>query len=113
MGSIIRGIPVVLLSKVQTGVDGFGAPVYEPTEETVNNVLIAPSSAEDIESAVNLTGRKVSYTLAIPKGDTHTWEGCQVRFFGEVWRVVGIPLSGIDANIPGPWNTKVMVERYE
>lgn len=110
---MLNGLPVILLGKTQTGVDGFGAPVYKPTEETIDNVLIAPASAEDIESTVNLTGRKAVYSLAIPKGDTHTWEGCQVRFFNDVWRVVGIPQSGIDANIPGPWNTKVMVERYE
>ena len=110
---MIKGVGITLLSKTQTGVDGFGAPVYTEEEETVENVLIAPASAEDIESTLNLTGRKAAYTLAIPKGDTHTWEGQRVQFFGQTWRVVGIALSGMDELIPGPWNTKVQVERYE
>jgi len=51
--------------------------------------------------------------LAIPKGDTNDWENQEVRFFGERWRVIGMPLQGIDELIPLDWNKKVMVERYE
>ena len=105
---MFKGIPVILLEKAQSGVDGFGAPIYSETAVTVD-----PASAEDVVDTMNLTGRRALYTLAIPKGDSHSWEGQRVQFFGQTWRVIGLPLSGIDALVPGQWNTKVQVERYE
>lgn len=109
----IKGIPVILCSKIQVGEDRIKNPVYEYEEETIENVLVAPVSSTEVLDTLNLTGRKIVYTLAIPKSDTHTWEGQLVKFFGETWRVVGIPERGIDALIPGDWNQKVQVERYE
>ena len=44
---------------------------------------------------------------------SHTWQDCRVDFFGQSWRVIGLPQQGIDENIPGAWNQKWMVERYE
>ncbi len=109
----IKGIQVILCSKVQIGTDGFRAPVYDYEEETIDNVLVAPASSTEIVDTLNLTGRKIVYNLAIPKGDTHIWEGQLVKFFGETWRVVNLPEKGIDALIPGDWNQKVQVERYD
>lgn len=112
---MISGIPIELVTKVQTGVDGFNRPVYEDSVETVDNVLVAPASHEEVIETLNLTGRKVTYTLGIPKGDTHTWEGQDVILpppFAGRYHVVGIPTAGIDAMIPLSWNKKVQVERY-
>lgn len=104
---------VTLLSKAQSGTDAFNRPVWTETETEVENVLIAPSSSEALTEDVNLDGRRATYTLAIPKGDTHTWENQRVRFWGETWRVTGIPVKGIDEMIPLSWNMKVTVERCE
>ncbi|MCD7918459.1 MAG: hypothetical protein LUF84_08455 [Clostridiales bacterium] len=109
---MIKGIPVVLYERTQTGSDPFNKPIYEETATTVENVLVAPSSEEEILDVLNLTGRKAVYTLGIPKGDTHDWEDKDVAFFGERWHTIGMPISGIDAMIPLSWNTKVRVERY-
>lgn len=109
----LKGITVTLINKQQTGVDPFNAPIYTDAEIQVENVLVAPTSSDDMVNQLNLTGRKAVYTLAIPKGDTNTWENQEVRFFGERWRVFGIPLQGIDDLIPLSWNKKVTVERYE
>lgn len=108
----IKGITVTLIKKVETGKDPFGKPIYEDAEILVDNVLISPTSTDDIVNQLNITGKKAVYTLAIPKGDTHIWEDQEVRFFGERWRVFGIPLQGIDHLIPLDWNKKVTVERY-
>ena len=108
----IKGITVTLISKTKTGTDLFGAPIYKDTEIEVENVLVAPTSASEVLDRLNLTGRKAVYTLAIPKGDTNAWENQEVRFFGERWRVFGIPEQGIDDLIPLDWNKKVTVERY-
>lgn len=51
--------------------------------------------------------------MAIPKGDEHDWKDKRVSFFGEDWHTFGIPLIGIECDIPLDWNMKVMVERYE
>ncbi|WP_461223836.1 hypothetical protein [Lacticaseibacillus suihuaensis] len=108
----IKGITVTLIDKIQTGTDPFGHPTYKDSEVQVDNVLVAPTTAADAVSVLDLTGRKAIYTLAIPKGDTHDWEDKEVRFFDQRWRVFGIPLEGIEANTPLDWNRKVTVERY-
>lgn len=109
----IKGITVTLISKKQIDTDPFGEPIFEDDEVSVENVLVSPTSTDDVVNTMNLTGRKAVYTLAIPKGDTNTWENQEVRFFGERWRAFGKPLQGIDDLIPLDWNKKVMVERYE
>ena len=110
----IKGIPIILLSKIQTGVDGFNKPVYdESVEEVVDNVLVSPTSSTDIPDMLDLDRTKVTYTLAIPKGDVHEWFGHKVKFFGQTWKVCTHPIEGIEELIPGNWNRKVVVERYE
>lgn len=109
----IKGISVTLITEEITGTDPFGNPIATPVEEEVDNVLVAPASADDIVSSTNLFGKKAVYTLAIPKSDTHNWKDAKVRFFNQTFRVFGEPLKGIDSMIPLDWNTKVMVEVYE
>lgn len=70
--------------------------------ETVSNVLIG-------EPANN--GR--SFTLGIPKGDTHIWTDRKLSFFGRYFRTVGFPDEGIEANIPLSWHKKVHAEYVE
>ena len=111
--AMIKGIPVVLIKKTEVGKDPFDKPMFKEEEIIVDNVLVSPTSSEEVLNQQNLTGRTAVYTLAIPKGDTHTWENQEVRFFGKRWRVFGIPLEGIESLIPLNWNKKVMVERYE
>lgn len=108
----IKGIPVVIVSRVENGKDPFGAPIYEETEEVVENVLVAPATTDDIVTTQDLTGKKAVYTLAIPKGDMHNWEDTVVKFFGKEWHTFGYPLEGMEENIPLAWNKKVMVEKY-
>lgn len=109
----MRGIDIVLYDKVQTGVDPFNHPVYEDVAETVSNVLVGEPSTQEIVDTVNLTGKVLAYTLAIPKGDTHTWTDRKVSFFGETFRTIGAPTQGIEDLIPLSWNKKVRVERHE
>ena len=110
---IIKGLPVTLVEHVETGKDPFGAPITEERETVVNNVLIAPITADDVESSTNLTGVTAVYKLGIPKGDTHDWRGAEVRFFGDRFRVIGEPIQGIESMIPLEWNKTVKVGKYE
>lgn len=109
---LIKGIPVILYDRVQTGVDAFRAPIYAETPVTVENVLVCPVSTQDITTDFQLYGKRAEYELCIPKEDTHTWEDRVVEFYGAKWRVFGIPLAWIGRNLPLAWNRKVKVERY-
>ncbi|WP_427814291.1 hypothetical protein ACQKTA_04180 [Enterococcus sp. 22-H-5-01] len=108
----IKGITVQLVNPITEGIDPFGNPIYKDKVVTVENVLIAPTSSDDIVNQLSLTGKKAVYTLGIPKGDTHDWEDKKVKFFGQEWRTFGLSLEGIESLIPLDWNKKVMVERY-
>lgn len=111
----MKGITVDLYERTAGEPDAFNRPTYTETKVEVQNVLVSPeqTGGEELLDALDLTGRKAVYTLAIPKGDTHTWEGNRVDFFGESWKVIGIPTKGIDDLIPLQWNMKVRVERIE
>ena len=110
---MIRGIPVTLYERTQSGTDAFNAPIYTETPVVVKNVLVMPSSDQDIIDALNLYGKHAVYELSLPKGDAHNWSDCRVDFFGQSFRVFGVGRQWIEQNVPGPWNKKVMVERYE
>lgn len=106
----MNGITVTLLDKQQTGTDAFNRPIYSEVPILVDNVLVAPVNSQEVLDTLDLTGGRAEYQLAIPKGDSHTWEGRRVQFFGATWRVIGKPIKGIDELIPLEWNQKVMVE---
>ena len=109
----LRGISIILYTKNKVGEDEFGAPVYEEIPEVVNDVLVGEPEGSDVTDTLNLTGKRLAYTLAIPKGDTHEWRDRKVEFFGQKFRTFGEPVEGIEGMIPLRWNKKVNVERYE
>lgn len=110
----MRGITITLYDRTQTGTDPLNHPIYTETAVSVNNVLVAPMSTEEVLQTYTLTGRKAVYQLGIPKGDSHEWTaGKRVGFFGQDWRIIGLPEEGIEDLIPLSWNKKVKVERYE
>ena len=109
---MIKGITVTLHERTQTGTDDFGAPIYAEIAVQVDNVLVSPTTAQDITDSLQLYGKYAAYELSLPKYDTHTWDDCRVDFFGRSWRVFGPAKEWIADMIPGEWNKKVMVERY-
>ena len=110
---MLKGIDFILYEKTQTGEDGFHDPIYEETPVTVHNVLVGEPSAEEITTELQLTGRRLAYTLAIPKGDAHDWNDVLVEFFGQHFRTCGGVVQGIERMIPLCWNKKVQVVRDE
>lgn len=112
---MIKGITVQLITKELTGRDWSNQPIYEETAEDIPNVLVGEPTTDDITDTLNLYGKHVAYTLAIPKGDTHDWVNADVVLpepFPGRYKTIGIPTAGIEANIPLLWNKKVKVERY-
>ena len=94
---MLKGIDITLYEKTQSGTDEADAPVYTETPAT----------------ELQLTGRRLAYTLAIPKGDAHDWNDVQVAFFGQRFRTCGGVVQGIERMIPLCWNKKVQVVRDE
>lgn len=108
----MKGTTVKLVVKTQTSTDPFGNPIC--TEELVDvpDVLVGSPSSDDVVNALQLYGKKIAYTLGIPKGDTHTWVDAEVEIWGERFRTIGFPITGEQANIPLRWGQNIQVERY-
>lgn len=108
----IQGITIQLINRINNGVDEFNRPIETESEPiNIDNVLVGEPTAEEVTNTLNLTGRSVKYTLGIPKGDTHIWEG-DVIIWGDRYRIIDGPTQGIEAMIPLEWNKKVHVEAY-
>lgn len=110
---LIHGITINLYTKTQTGTDAFNRPTYTETAIPVDNVIIEPMSDTEILDALNLTGRKATYRLCLPKGDQHDWIDKTVEFFGHRWHTIGEPLEWQEDMVPLQWNKKVRVERID
>lgn len=110
---IIKGITIKLQNRIKKGTDSFGTPIYEDDWINVDNVLIGEPTTEDIAETLTLHGKKLAYTLAIPKGDSNEWRDRKVKFFNQTFQTIGTPTEGIEDMIPLSWNKKVKVEHYE
>lgn len=127
----MKGMTIYLVQKIQIGVDDFGMPVYVqgsyPSNdrypandyypggeilEAVNDCLVGQPSADDVTNTLALYGKKIAYTVGIPKGDAHDWTDAEVEIWGERFRTIGYPETGIQANIPLRWGQNIKVERY-
>lgn len=107
----IKGTTVTLYERTEAGKDDLNRPVYEETPVEVENVLIGQPSDQEIVDVLNLTGRRLSYVLGIPKGDGHDWTNRKVSFFGKEFQTIGEPTEGLEGLIPLEWNRKVRCER--
>lgn len=109
----MEGMTVQLIVKTQIDTDPFGAPIYSEEQVDIDDVLVGSPSTSDYLSVIELTGKRISYVLGIPKTDTHDWTDAEVIIWGERYKAVGLPQTGIQENIPLRWRANVMVERYE
>lgn len=110
--ALLQGLTITLIDRVQSGVDGFNAPVFHDNPVAVDNVLVCPASTEAITAGLELWGKRAVYELLIPKGDNHNWENREVEFYGARWKTFGYVLQWPEHLTPGSWCKKVKVERY-
>ena len=126
----MKGMTIYLAKKQQLGVDEFGMPIesvlyptndINPSDESypegiiwepVDDCLIGQPSSDDVTNTLALYGKKIAYTVGIPKGDTHDWTDAEIVIWGERFRTIGYPETGIQANIPLRWGQNIKVERY-
>lgn len=113
MAKFLKGESITLYETTITGYDDFGAEIVEETATSIENVLITPTTQEDLIDELKLYGKKSIYTLSIPKGDQHDWENKVVEFWGKKYKVFGAIAQYQNNLVPLDWNKKVKVERYE
>lgn len=110
---MIKGETVILKEKTVSGSDPFGNPTYTEVDVAVDDVIVGSPSFDAAVAELNLTGKRLAFTLGIPKGDTHHWKDTTVEIRGQLFRTYGFPLTQTAENVPGKWNTQVKVEAYE
>lgn len=110
---LIKGIDIILYETIQSDTDPFGQPIFTETATTVSNVLVGEPSTDDVINEMQLSGKRILYTLGIPKGDRHDWKDKKVSFFGKTFKTFGEEIQGIEELIPLEWHKKIKVELYE
>lgn len=115
---MIKGVSITLKAKMKTGTDDFNRPIYSTTDVTVDDVLVGNPTADEINDAFTLFGKKAVYTLCIPKGDTHIWEDTEVVLpapWAGTYHTIGYPMAYVPENIPSGirWNKQIKLERVQ
>lgn len=88
---MFRTVSVTLINKIQRMVDGqpvyddTDRPIYDTSEKTVSGVLVGMPESEEVLTEVNMSGRTIAYTLAIPKGDSNDWVNAEVILPQGIW----------------------------
>ena len=113
----MKGTTVQLAVDTVTGYDPFGNPITEEEFVDVPDVLVGQPTSDDIVTTTQLYGKRIEYMLGIPKGDTHDWTDKDVEWVDAYGRTIkcrtfGIPVTGVEANVPGPWHMIVKCEAY-
>ena len=109
---MIKGMTVQLVVDTVTSYDPFGAPIVSEETVDIEDVLVGQPTTDDITATTEMYGKKIEYVLGIPKGDTHNWQDAKVYIWGEPYKTIGFPQTGIQENIPLRWGSNVRVERY-
>ena len=83
--------------------DDYGALLYDYTEESVSNVLVAPGPRSDIAESTRPDGRLVRYSLYFPKPFDRPLEGLRIKVRDRWTSVIGKPDHYTEGNSSGRW----------
>jgi hypothetical protein len=108
----MKTMTVQLAVKTEGAPDPFGMPTETEQLIDVPGCLVGQPSSDDIAQTMEMYGKKIAYVVGVPKGDEHSWVDTDVIIWGERFRTIGYPETGIQGNIPLKWGQNVKVERY-
>ena len=108
----MKGMTIQIVKQTLIGYDEFKAPIYSEELVDVDDCLVGQPTAEEAANVLALYGKRIAYTVGIPKGDTNDWTDAIVVIWGERYRTIGYPETGIQDNIPLRWGQNIKVERY-
>lgn len=106
---IFKGMQVKVLRQVKGEPDEMGEPTLTWKPETVDNVLMHPSTTDDLEAS-RPDGVQIDVTFHFPKTYTASLRGCRIQVGEHEYRVVGDPQPYMEQNTPGSWNRTVGAE---
>lgn len=113
---LIQGESVTVLTPTYT-YDEHMNEVEEWSEQTVENVVVAPTSASassgDVSDTARPHGTKAILNLGFPKTFDASLRGCHVIVRGREYAVVGDPQPNTLANCPTPWWYSARVEAVD
>lgn len=108
----MKTMTVQLAVKTEGAPDPFGMPTETEQLIDVPGCLVGQPSTDDIAQTMEMYGKKIAYVVGVPKGDANSWVDTDVIIWGERFRTIGYPETGIQGNIPLKWGQNVKVERY-
>lgn len=108
----MKTMTVQLAVKTEGAPDPFGMPTETEQLIDVPGCLVGQPSTDDIAQTMEMYGKKIAYVVGVPKGDVNSWVDTDVIIWGERFRTIGFPETGIQGNIPLQWGKNVKVERY-
>lgn len=108
----MKGMTVQLVKKTQTDTDPFGMPIEKEEVIDVPDCLVGQPTTDEIAATMEMYGKQIAYVVGVPKGDTNSWVDTEVIIWGERFRTIGFPQTGIMENVPLRWGKNVRVERY-
>lgn len=115
MGYGLKGISVTVITSTSTSTDPFGAPIEgQPTEETVDNVLVDSPTSEDLEQSTRQFGTTCDLVLHFPKAHHGSLRGCKVALpapWSDTFEVIGDPMPYDPRLTPGAHDRKVPIRR--
>lgn len=104
-------ITVKLYEKVEIGTDDFGVPTYSTFIEEIDHCLVAIGQHGQMTDNTNIQVALDTFTIAIPKGDTHDWRNSIVEFnLGGVdfrCKTYGDYLLGYEDAMPLMWHKQI------
>lgn len=108
----MKTVTVQLVVKTIESTDPFGAPIESESIIDVPGCLVGQPSSDEIAQTLEMYGKQIAYVIGVPKGDKNKWFDTDVIIWGDRYRTIGFPETGIQENIPLAWGQNVKVERY-
>ena len=108
----MKTMTVQLAVKTEGTPDPFGMPTETEQLIDVPGCLVGQPSTDDIAQTMEMYGKRIAYVVGVPKSDVNSWVDTDVIIWGERFRTIGYPETGIQGNIPLKWGQNVKVERY-
>lgn len=111
---MIFGENVQIIDRDAGGVDEFGNErvAYRQYSVTVPNVLVAPTSSQDL-GAERPDGDATIMTFHFPKTYIGALKGSLIGWKGKWWEVIGDPQPYSKNSTPGVWNRPVQARLVE
>lgn len=108
---MMHGTTVTIISRTQSGIDPGGDPIWTPSEEHVDDVLVQDGTQANSTASTSPDGISVDRTIHMPRSWSYrSLRGCRVRLpDGVEYTVIGDPLPYDGGLTPTRWNLTVQL----